>query len=91
MTIYQSMGLRRIINAGGRITKLGASTISDGVAKAAIEAAQNYVNIDELMLKAGELISDYTGAEDSCPVSCASAGICLSIAGVITKGKKLLV
>ena len=91
MNIYEEIGVKRIINAGGRITKLGASTISDTVAKAAADAAQHYVSIDELMMRAGEIISSYTGAEDSCPTSCASAGICLSVAGVITKGIKKLV
>lgn len=91
MSIYEEIGLRRVVNASGRVTVLGVSTISDDVAKAAVAGAQSYVVIEELLVRAGEIISQYTGAEDSCPTSSASAGICLSIAGVITKGKKTLI
>ena len=87
MNIYEKIGLKRVINASGRMTALGVSTISDEVAQAARQGGQNYVVIDDLIDMAGEIISKYTGAEDSCVTSCASAGIVLSIAGLITKGK----
>lgn len=82
-TIYEKMGLRRIINASGHMTKLGVSTISDEVGASMVEAAQNFVVIDELIDRVGELISRYTGAEDSCVTSCASAGIMMAVAAVI--------
>ena len=87
MNIYEEIDLKRVINASGRMTALGVSTISDEVAYSAKQGGQNYVVIDDLIDKAGEIISKYTGAEDSCVTSCASAGIVLSIAGLITKGK----
>lgn len=86
MNIYESLGLKRVVNASGRMTPLGVSTISDEVADAAVAAAQNYVSIADLIDKAGEKISEHTGAQDSCVTSCASAGIAISIAGIITKG-----
>lgn len=86
MNCYESIGLKRVINASGRMTALGVSTISDDVVEAAKNGGQNYVVIDDLIDKAGEIISKYTGAEDSCVTSSASAGIALSIAGLITKG-----
>lgn len=91
MSIYQDIGLKRVINANGRVTVLGVSTISDKVAKAAVEGAQSYVVIEDLMDRAGEIISRYTGAEDSCPTVCASAAIAISIAGLISKGKKSII
>lgn len=91
MSVYQDIGLRRVINASGRMTILGVSTLSDEVAKAAIAGGQSYVVIEELIDKAGEIISSYTGAEDSCPTSCASAAIALTIAGLISKGKKSII
>lgn len=91
MSVYQDIGLSRVINASGRVTVLGVSTISDRVAKAAVAGGQSYVVIDDLMVKAGEIISRYTGAEDSCPTVCASAAIAITVAGLITKGKKSLV
>ncbi len=88
MSIYQKIGLRRVVNACGRVTILGVSTLSDDVAQAAIEGGQSYVVIEELINRAGEIISTYTGAEDSCVTSCASAGICLTVAGLVSQGRK---
>lgn len=87
MDVYGKIGLRRVINGSGRMTALGVSTLSDEVAHWAKNGGQNYVIIDELIDRAGEVISQYTGGEDSCVTSSASAGIVLSIAGLITKGK----
>lgn len=87
MSIYQDMGLRRVVNASGRVTVLGVSTFSDRVAKAACEGGQSYVVVEDLMKRAGELISEHTGAEASCPTSCASAAIALTVAALVTKGR----
>lgn len=91
MSVYQDIGLKRVINASGRMTILGVSTLSDEVAQAAIAGGQSYVVIEELINRAGEIISTYTGAEDSCPTVCASAAIAMTIAGLISKGKKSIV
>ena len=90
-TFYEGYGVRRVINASGRMTALGVSTIQDEVGRALVAAAQNYVVIDELIDRVGELISTHTGAEDSCVTSSASAAICMSVAGIITKGELTLV
>ena len=82
-TIYEQIGLRRVINASGHMTKLGVSTISQETGAAMVAAAQNFVVIDELIDKVGELISTHTGAEDSCVTSCASAGIMIATAALI--------
>lgn len=87
MSIYQSIGLKRVVNASGRVTVLGVSTFSDCVAEAAKEAGQSYVVVEDLMTRAGELISEHTGAEASCPTSCASAAIALTVAALVTKGR----
>lgn len=87
MSVYEEIGLKRVINASGRMTFLGVSTISDETAEFAKQGGQNYVVIDDLFDRAGEIVSQYTGAEDSCVTSCASAAIVLSIAGIITKGR----
>ena len=49
MSIYQDIGLNRVVNASGRVTVLGVSTISDRVAKAAVAGGQSYVVIEDLM------------------------------------------
>ncbi len=88
MSVYQDIGLKRVINACGRVTILGVSTLSEEVAQAAVDGGQSYVVIEDLINRAGEIISGYTGGEDSCVTSCASAAICLTVAGLISKGKK---
>ena len=91
MNVYEKIGLKRVVNASGRVTILGVSTLSDEVAQAAIEGGQSYVVIDDLINRAGEIISGYTGGEDSCVTSSASAAICLTIAGLSSRGKKSII
>lgn len=84
MSIFTDFGLRQIINASGKMTALGASAVSDQVATALQSAAQDYVDISELYIKAGEVIAGYTGAEDALPTTGAAAGIAIATAAVIT-------
>lgn len=84
-TIYEKHGIRKVVNACGRMTALGVSTIHDEVGQTVVEAAQSYVVIDELIDYAGEFISEYTGGEDTCVTICAAAGIMISIAACIAK------
>ena len=91
MNVYEKIGLQRVVNASGRMTALGVSTLSDEVANAAVEGGKSYVVITDLYKKAGEIISTYTKAEDSCPTCSASAGIAITIAAIISKGKKSII
>ncbi len=81
--IYTKNGLQRVINASGRMTKLGVSTISAGVGEALLDAAGNYVLIDSLFEFAGKRIGELIGAKDACVTNSASAGISLSVASLI--------
>lgn len=91
MSIYQNHGLRKIINGSGKMTALGASAVHTDIAQAMMEAAMDYVDIDELMLAAGRTIAEATGAEDGCPTSGASAGIAIAVAACIAGAKLSLV
>lgn len=84
--IYSKNGLQAVINASGRMTKLGVSTISEGVGEALVEAAGNYVVIDDLYVYAGRKIGSMIGTEDACVTSSASAGIALAVASLICGG-----
>lgn len=85
--IYQRLGLKRVINACGKMTILGVSTVSPEVMQATAEAAGSFVEIDKLVDRTGQLVSIHTGAEDSYITSCASAGIAIAVAAVITRGE----
>ncbi|GBU11822.1 transferase [Enterobacterales bacterium] len=87
MNIYQRLGLKRVINASGKMTLLGVSSVSAEVMQAVTEAAGSFVEIDALVDKTGELISGHTGAQDSYVTSCASAGIAIAVAAAVTRGE----
>ncbi len=89
--IYESLGMKRVINAAGRMTALGVSTILDETGKSMIEAAQSYVEIEDLYSVAGKKLANLIGAKDCCIVNSASAGISLSVASLITKDNLILV
>ena len=89
--IYGQNGLQKVINASGRMTKLGVSTISEGTGKTLVDAASNYILIDSLFEFAGKKIGELIGCEDACVTSSASAGIALSVASLICKNNLSLV
>lgn len=59
--IYQRLGLKRVINACGKMTILGVSAVSPEVMQATAEAAGSFVEIDKLVDRTGELVSIHTG------------------------------
>jgi L-seryl-tRNA(Ser) seleniumtransferase/D-glucosaminate-6-phosphate ammonia-lyase len=85
VNVYEELGLKRVINASGKMTALGASVIDAGVADYMVRASMDYVNIEALMEKAGEVISKYTGAQDACVTAGAAAGIAIAVAACIAK------
>jgi len=83
MNIYEKFGLRKIINASGKMTVLGASAVHSEVAQALGAAAMDYVDIHELMIVTGKKIAQVTGAENGCPTAGAAPGIAIATAAVI--------
>ena len=81
--IYTQNGLQEVINASGRMTILGVSTVSEGVGRSLAEAAGHYVVMDDLYQYAGRKIGSMIGAQDACVTSSASAGIALAVASLI--------
>lgn len=86
--IYQQLGLKQVINACGKMTILGVSSVAPEVMQATARAASAFVEIDRLVDRIGELVSRYTGAQDSYVTSCASAGIAIAVAAAITHGEQ---
>ncbi len=83
MTLQDKLDLKRIINAAGKMTALGGSAVSPEVAAAVAEAAQGHIEMETLMIKAGEYIARILGAEAAVPTSGAAAGIAISVAATI--------
>ena len=86
--IYQQLGLKQVINACGKMTILGVSSVALEVMQATARAASSFVEIDQLVDKTGELVSRFTGAEDSYVTSCAPSRIAIAVAAAITRGDK---
>ena len=61
--IYQSIGVRPIVNARGTFTILSGSTMLPEVREAMAAASQHYVHLDELAEAIGGRLATLTGAE----------------------------
>jgi|HigsolmetaAR203D_1030402.scaffolds.fasta_scaffold00075_76 L-seryl-tRNA(Ser) seleniumtransferase len=81
-------GLKRVINASGRMSILGVSAPSDTVMEAMKQGGQQYVEIADLVDKAGDYIAKVLGSEAAVVVNSASSGIALSVAAVVTQGDR---
>lgn len=84
MNLLDQLGVARVINASGRMTKLGVNTLSPAVLAAMAAAADSYVEIDALQRAAGREIARLIGAEDAMITTGAAAGVALMVAACIT-------
>ena len=88
MDLHAKYGLRRVINACGKMTHLSGAIVLPPIAEAASESLKHFFVLDELQAKAGEIIAKASGAESGCVTACTSAGITLGCAAAMT-GKDL--
>jgi L-seryl-tRNA(Ser) seleniumtransferase len=86
MDNYEKFGLKKVINASGKMTILGVSKVSDQVAAAQKAAGQTFFEMSDLTVKTGQYVADLLGAENATIVASASSGIALSTAAVIGQG-----
>src|SRR5262245_41061566 len=61
--VYESLGVRRVINATGTVTILGGSLMPPEVVAAWVEASKHFVNLLELQDRVGERIAKLIGVE----------------------------
>ena len=78
--IYEKLGVRPVINALSNQTVLGGSTPPPAVREAMEEASLQWVEMRELLEKAGEYIADVLGAEAAYVTSGCAAALTLSTA-----------
>ncbi|MDX1935171.1 MAG: aminotransferase class V-fold PLP-dependent enzyme [Capsulimonadales bacterium] len=84
MTNYETLGLRPIINACATLTRLGGSRMPPEVLAAMQEAAQCFIDLNELQRRAGARIAELTGNEAAYLCTGAAAGLVLTTAACIT-------
>ncbi len=80
---YQELGVKRVINAAGTLTRLGGTPMDDDVLDAMREAAQWSVRIEELQQAAGDYLASVTGAEAGYVTAGAAAGLLVGTAACI--------
>ena len=84
MDLHERFGLRRVINACGKMTHLSGAIVLPEIAAAAAESMNHFFVLDELQAAAGRIIADACGAESGCVTACTAAGITLSVAASMT-------
>ena len=65
-SIYESLGVRTVIDAWGTVTALGGSLMAPEVLQAMQSAAGAFVDMSELHTAAGRRIADLLGVEACC-------------------------
>jgi len=76
-------GLKKIINASGTMTHLGGSLMNPEVVEAMSEAARDWVRLDELLEKAGQIIADVAEVPACFITSGCAAALTLATAACI--------
>ena len=83
MSIYETLGVRTVINVAGPVTRLSGAPLHPEVAAAMAEAAQACVRIEDLQEAAGQELARAAGAEAGYVTAGAAAGLALGAAACI--------
>lgn len=83
--------LQSVINASGKMSILGVSTMSDEVTEAMKEGAQSFYVMEDLRKKAGKKVAQYIKSEAAMITNSASSAIVLAVSGLLTKDDTRLI
>jgi L-seryl-tRNA(Ser) seleniumtransferase len=81
--VYEKLGVKRIVNGWGTITRVGGTLMPPEVVEAMSEAARSFVDIDELYLRCGEVVAKHTGAEAGLVTTGCAASLMLGTAAAV--------
>jgi len=84
--VYQSIGVRPLINARGTFTIISGSTMLPEVREAMDAAARQYVHLDELTEAVGARLAELTRSEWGLVTNGCSAGLTLATAACVAGG-----
>jgi L-seryl-tRNA(Ser) seleniumtransferase len=87
-TLYDTLGVKHVINATGTVTNLGGSLMPPEVAAAWLDASRHFVNLLELQDRVGERIAKLLGVDAALVTTGASGALLLGTAAVVTRGDK---
>jgi len=83
VAVYEDLGIAPMINALGTVTVVGGSRMDPLVVEAMAEAARSFVDLQELLVKAGDTIARLVGAPAACVTSGAAAGLAVATAACL--------
>src|SRR5690606_22683707 len=89
--VYESLGIKPVINAAGTFTALGGSVMPPEVVAAWTEASKHFVDLVELHDRVGVRIAKLMGMEAACVTTGAAGALLLGAAAAITRGDRKLV
>ena len=84
--IYDSLGVKSVINGRGTVTIIGACRMLPEVERAMRAATRHYVQLDELMDGVAQRLAELTGAEWGNVTTGATGALITGCAGIITGG-----
>jgi len=84
--LYDSIGVKPVINCKGTFTIMSGSQSLPEVKQAMLEASKHFVHIDELMDAAGARIAEITGAESAIVTCGCAAALAHATAATIAGG-----
>ncbi|MDA1314573.1 MAG: hypothetical protein O2968_14635 [Acidobacteria bacterium] len=84
--MYESLGVRTLINARGTVTIVGGSKMLPEVRQAMDHASNQFVQIDELMEAVGKRLGELTGAEWGVVTAGSGAAMTLGTAACVAGG-----
>jgi L-seryl-tRNA(Ser) seleniumtransferase len=88
--VYESLGIRHVINATGTVTVLGGSLMPPEVVAAWAGAARHFVNLLELQDKVGARIAELIGVDAAMVTTGAAGALLLGTAAAVTRGDPAL-
>jgi L-seryl-tRNA(Ser) seleniumtransferase len=89
--LYDRLGVRKLINAHGTLTRLGGTLLAPAVTQAMHQAAQHWIDLPDLLERSGEHVAQLLGVEAALITSGAAAGLALCAAACLTGDDPALV
>src|SRR5207249_1844731 len=81
--VYEKLGVKKIVNGWGTITRVGGTLMPPEVVEAMSEAARSFIDIDELYVKAGEIVAEHCHAEAGLVTTGCAASLMLGTAAAV--------
>jgi len=89
--VYEGLGIKPVINAGGTFTALGGSVMPPEVVAAWAEASKHFVDLVQLQDRVGEKIAKLLGVEAAVVTTGAAGALLLGTAAAVTRGDRKLI